>query len=280
MKFGYDEFNVLDEIVKANGDDLGFDFDLLGRLRGYGTDSRASTFNYDGTKRFGDYDADAEEWKRYHWCRSQLLGYEDDSNTYYIVPDREGSTKVIISSSAVVNRIEYDHLGRIRSQTTAPQVELLWRALNLINDIYYIDFFDLYAPEFGKILSTVATKAKSPNRFGQINSQIFKGRGFFESYSELFHTTIPIPRAPGIIGIGVLVYLIVTELECCGDALTEIDSLNDEWDNMYDYSSFEEREAYAATLGYGSYESWRRGWTKKASLASQNRYRCCRGVGI
>ena len=127
MKFGYNEFNVLDEIVKANGDDLGFDFDLLGRLRGYGTDSRASTFNYDGTKRFGDYDADAEEWKRYHWCQSQLLGYEDDSNTYYIVPDREGSTKLIISSGAVVNRIEYDHLGRIRSQTTTPQLELLWK---------------------------------------------------------------------------------------------------------------------------------------------------------
>jgi len=40
---------------------LGFDFDLLGRLRGYETDSRASTFNYNGNKRFDDYDADNKE---------------------------------------------------------------------------------------------------------------------------------------------------------------------------------------------------------------------------
>jgi hypothetical protein len=63
---------------------------MLGRLRGYDTDSRERTFNYDGTKRFGDFDGG---WKRYHWCKSQFLGYEDDANTFYIVPDIHGSTK-------------------------------------------------------------------------------------------------------------------------------------------------------------------------------------------
>ncbi len=77
-------------------------------------ESRESTFNYDGTKRFGDYDNDDSEWKRYHWCKGEFLGYEDDTNTYYIVSDMEGSTKIIIDSSqGVVNRIEYDHLGVI-----------------------------------------------------------------------------------------------------------------------------------------------------------------------
>ncbi len=47
--------SVLDMITKPNGDELGFDFDMLGRLRGYDTDSRESTFNYDGTVRFGDF---------------------------------------------------------------------------------------------------------------------------------------------------------------------------------------------------------------------------------
>jgi hypothetical protein len=132
-KFEYDAQGVLDQIIKPNADELDFNFDLLGRLRDYDTDSRESTFNYDGTKRFGDFD---DGWKRYHWCNGEFLGYEDDTNTYYIVPDREGSTKIIIDSSqGVVNRIEYDHLGKIRSQTAAPQVELLWRGRFFNDDI-------------------------------------------------------------------------------------------------------------------------------------------------
>ena len=114
-KFGYDAHGVLDRIIKPNADELDFNFDLLGRLRGYDTDARESTFNYDGTKRFGDYDNDDSEWKRYHWCKGEFLGYEDDTNTYYIVPDREGGTKVIISSGAVVNRIDYGIAAKLTS---------------------------------------------------------------------------------------------------------------------------------------------------------------------
>jgi len=70
----------------------------------YDTDSRESTFNYDGTKRFGDFD---DGWKRYHWCKSQFLGYEDEANTYYIVPDINGSTKVIFThAGTIVNRLD------------------------------------------------------------------------------------------------------------------------------------------------------------------------------
>ncbi len=62
--------------------------------------------NYDGTRRFGDFDGG---WKRHHWCKSQFLGYEDDPNTYYIVPDIHGSTKVIFThAGTIVNRLDYD----------------------------------------------------------------------------------------------------------------------------------------------------------------------------
>ncbi len=149
-KFGYDVHNVLDMITKANGDELGFDFDMLGRLRGYDTDTRESTFNYDGTKRFGDFD---DGWKRYHWCKSQFLGYEDDTNTFYIVPDINGSTKVIFThAGTIVNRLDYDSLGKIRNQDTTPQVELLWRGMFLEeeSDFYYSN--GIYAQFFGKVL--------------------------------------------------------------------------------------------------------------------------------
>jgi len=112
---------------------IGFDFDMLGRLRGYDTDTRESTFNYDGTKRFGDFD---DGWKRYHWCKSQFLGYEDEANTYYIVPDVNGSTKVIFThAGTIANRLDYDTLGKIRNQDTTPQVELLWRGMFWDEDV-------------------------------------------------------------------------------------------------------------------------------------------------
>ncbi len=73
-------------------------------LNTHDTDSRESTFNYDGTKRFGDFD---DGWKRYHWCKSQFLGYEDEANTFYIVPDIHGSTKVIFThAGTIVNRLD------------------------------------------------------------------------------------------------------------------------------------------------------------------------------
>jgi hypothetical protein len=147
-KFGYDVYSVLDMITKANGDELGFDFDILGRLRGYGTDSRESTFNYDGTKRFGDFD---DGWKRYHWCKSQFLGYEDDANTFYIVPDIDGSTKVIFThAGTIVNRLDYDQLGKIRNQDTTPQVELLWRGMFYLPAMEaYVFLNSLSYPTFG-----------------------------------------------------------------------------------------------------------------------------------
>jgi len=154
---------------------------------------RASTFDYDGTKRFGDYDADAEEWKRYHWCQSQLLGYEDDSNTYYIVPDREGSTKLIISSGAVVNRIEYDHLGRIRSQTTAPQVELLWRGMFYNSDCSLYMINPLYSTKFGQALSFINGHYYSLSLGSLFQERRFKKQcDWFDDIID-FLVTLPIP---------------------------------------------------------------------------------------
>ncbi|MBN2541342.1 RHS repeat protein [bacterium] len=151
-KFEYDDYNVLNEIITSAGASLDFNFDLLGKLRQYDTSTRESTFDYEGSKRLGDYDDYAQEWKRYHWCKTQLLGYEDDTNTYYIVPDVTGSTKIIIDSNSVVNRLDYDHLGYLRNKITDPQVELLWKALN--DDTVadgYIDWLRIYIPEFGYV---------------------------------------------------------------------------------------------------------------------------------
>jgi len=43
---------------------------------------------------------------------------------------------VIFTPTAVVNRIEYDSLGKIRQQTTSPQVELGWKTgMSLFDDM-------------------------------------------------------------------------------------------------------------------------------------------------
>jgi YD repeat-containing protein len=150
-KFGYDIYSVLDMITKANGDELGFDFDILGRLRRYGTDSRESTFNYDATKRFGDF---YDGWKRYHWCKSQFLGYEDDANTFYVVLGAMGSVKVIFDhTQGIVNRLDYDRLGNLRNSDTTPQIELLFKKSYYNSDTdLYIGEKGVYDPKFGDYL--------------------------------------------------------------------------------------------------------------------------------
>ncbi len=128
-KFSYDANGVLTGITDTNGDTHTFDFDLLGHLRGYDDGTRESVFAHNGSARLADYNNATESWRGYyHWCRTKFLGYVDDSaNTYYILPDANGSTAVIFTPTAVVNRIEYDCLGKIRQQTTTPQVELGWK---------------------------------------------------------------------------------------------------------------------------------------------------------
>ncbi|RKZ32556.1 hypothetical protein DRQ33_05665 [bacterium] len=100
--------NILNQIIKPDNSTIDFDFDMLGRLRGYETSSRDSTFDYDGIKRLGDFDNSDDEWHRYHWGNA-FLGYQDDTNTYYIMPDIFGSTEVIFDDNGIVNRLEYDH---------------------------------------------------------------------------------------------------------------------------------------------------------------------------
>ncbi len=87
-----------------------------------------------------------------HWCKSQFLGYEDDPNTYYIVPDIHGSTKVIFThAGTIVNRLDYDTLGKIRNQDAAPQVELLWnnKSFNTSLDLYFSINNEIYDPILG-----------------------------------------------------------------------------------------------------------------------------------
>ena len=82
----------------------------------------------------------------------QLLGYEDDTDTYYIVPGAHGSTKVIFNDAGnVVNRIDYDCLGKIRNQTTTPQLELLWRGKYFDSDVglYVLSDGSIYNPITG-----------------------------------------------------------------------------------------------------------------------------------
>ena len=50
-----------------------FNFDLLGRMRNYDTSTRKSGFNYEGSKRLGDYDDKDEEWKRFGLTIYDLL---------------------------------------------------------------------------------------------------------------------------------------------------------------------------------------------------------------
>ena len=129
-KFGYDAYNVLNQIIKPNADEVDFNFDMLGRLREYETSNRESAFDMDGTKRLGDFEDKTDEWRRYHWCKQHLLGYKDDSDTYYFLTEPDGSVEVIFThGGTTVNRLEYDFLGKIRNQTTTPQVELLWRGM-------------------------------------------------------------------------------------------------------------------------------------------------------
>ncbi len=138
--FAYNNYKVLDLITTPSAAALKFNIDLLGNLRNYETSSRDSGFDFDSVKQLGEFDQDDNEWKRYHWCKNYLLGYEDDDNTYYIVTDIYGSTVVIFNSNSVQNRIIYDNLGKIRSQTTTPQVGLLYRGdfmLTGIDDMYY-----------------------------------------------------------------------------------------------------------------------------------------------
>jgi len=138
-KFDYDAFNVLNQIIKPNADELDFNFDMLGRLREYETSNRESAFDMDGTKRLGDFEDKTDEWRRYHWCKQHLLGYKDDSNTYYFLTEPDGSVEVIFThGGTTVNRLEYDFLGKLRNQTTTPQVELLW------NGMFFLDETDLY----------------------------------------------------------------------------------------------------------------------------------------
>jgi len=140
-KSDYDAFNVLNQIIKPNADELDFNFDMPGRLREYETANRESAFDMDGTKRLGDFEDKTDEWRRYHWCKQHLLGYKDDSNTYYFLTEPDGSVEVIFThGGTTVNRLEYDFLGKLRNQTTTPQVELLWKGNFLIpdlNNVYY-----------------------------------------------------------------------------------------------------------------------------------------------
>jgi hypothetical protein len=153
--FSYDAYGVLNQITKSDGTTLGFNFDLLGRLRNYDTSSRHSTFDFDGTKRYGDFDGSSNLWKRYHWCKRQFLGYKDDTNTYYIVPDLFGSPRVIFThAGSVVNRLDYDSLGNLRNKTTDPQVEIGWRDLMRIAELdIYVAQKGLYFPLLGKAFS-------------------------------------------------------------------------------------------------------------------------------
>jgi hypothetical protein len=128
---------VLNQITNPDESALDFGFDLLGRMLTYDTAARESTFDYDGSKRLGDYDNSTGTWKRYHSCKRNFLAVEDATNTYYILYDKDGSTKVIFTDSGVVNRVEYDCLGYIRNKTTDLQVELLWKRLFSIDDEGY-----------------------------------------------------------------------------------------------------------------------------------------------
>ena len=62
----HDPYNFLSKIITPAGTKLDFNFDLLGRMRNYDASTRESGFNYEGTKRLGDYDNSDDEWKRNH----------------------------------------------------------------------------------------------------------------------------------------------------------------------------------------------------------------------
>jgi len=131
---------------------------MLGRLRGYKKTGRDSTFDYNGIKRLGDYDDSNDKWHRYHWCERDLLGYKDDTNTYYFLCEPDGSVEVIFThAGAVVNRLEYDFLGKLRNKTTDPQVELGWRKMFFINEEIEFYIFGIqpacHFPIFGKTLN-------------------------------------------------------------------------------------------------------------------------------
>jgi len=162
-KFDYDAYSVLNQITKPNADELDFDFDMLGRLRKYETSNRESAFDMDGTKRLGDFEDKTDEWRRYHWCKQHLLGYKDDSNTYYFLTEPDGSVEVIFThAGTTVNRLEYDFLGKLRNQTTTPQVELLWRGSFCNNESeLYIDF-GLYNPMLGKSIDEYISLHEEP----------------------------------------------------------------------------------------------------------------------
>ncbi|MBN2542574.1 hypothetical protein JXI42_06875, partial [bacterium] len=167
----------------STGASLDFNFDILGRLRSYDTSTRESTFNYEGSKRLGDFDNSADECKRYHWCKNQLLGYADDTNTYYIVPDVTNSTKLIMNSNSVVNRLDYDHLGYLRNKTTDPQVELLWK--HGFRELGYGYLFNriLYEPRIGFIVPLV--KYHKAENYGKYKSYSSLIKSFFSTNSGL-----------------------------------------------------------------------------------------------
>jgi hypothetical protein len=248
-KFGYDVYSVLDMITKANGDELGFDFDMLRRLRGYDTDTRESTFNYDGTKRFGDFD---DGWKRYHWCKSQFLGYEDEANTYYIVPDINGSTKVIFThAGTIVNRLDYDTLGKIRNQDTTPQVELLWRGWYYTPLNCYICEMDIYDPVIGTFI--IPIPRSNDSKLLSLTPWIL-----------LFFGTMAITYA----------------LDLCRQALTERLVLHHEFEIMSNIIDPSIRDAQASMWGYGSYSSWRADWNVRSNRNIHDIHTKCKGLGI
>jgi len=267
-KFEYDAHGVLDQIIKPNADELDFNFDMLGRLRRYDTDSRESTFNYDGTKRLGDDDADAEEWKRYHWCKSQFLGYEDDTNTYYIVPDREGSTKVIISSGAVVNRIEYDQLGKIRSQTTTPQVELLWRGKYFISELeMYIFGISLSDPKIG-----LGPLEKQMTVFDNKHSLFLKKK----QDEPLCDWWIPAV-------IIILENFLIADTLACESALRTNDKLWNEFNFTHstgNYNSNPYNPFYGTGYSYTDYNDWLSDWDRRADSNHEQISAVCWGKNM
>ena len=239
----------MNQIIKPNADELDFDFDMLGRLREYETSSRESAFAMDGTKRLGDFEDKTDEWRRYHWCKQHLLGYKDDSDTYYFLTEPDGSVEVIFThGGTAVNRLEYDFLGKLRNQTTTPQVELLWRGKQKLDSInFYVLANFVYTPQTGSNLSFIPYDDVLPH-YVPVNPN---GNDFGPCYifwlpyfaAGFFATVVG-----GLLGVA---------LSECVDARTTVDAFYDQWQYMahlgHDHEAI---EAYLLTIGYLTYNAW------------------------
>ena len=161
---------------------------------------------------------------------------------------------IIDSSQGVINRIEYDHLGKIRNQAASPQVELLWRAAfyNSDTDIYFLPL-DIYDPIIGSYMIVIHRE------------------------SDIKKITI-IPYYIGLILFGS--FMITYGLDNCRRALQTLEDLHTEWDTMHGLGDSVLREAQAAAWGFGSYSSWSRSWIERGQRNSENINGFCRGVNI